>query len=118
MDFGFRNDISSSDSAQPKERGNKVEDISALGNETLTKRIELSEYLLDAIDKKCTRARKVKDLKGHTLEVLCVAFSPLGEYIASGSEDHSIKVWNAQKKTRRIFPYWPHRSCQITIIFT
>jgi len=33
-------------------------------------------------------------LKGHTEKVNAVAFSPDGEYIASGSDDKSVKVWN------------------------
>jgi WD40 repeat protein len=33
---------------------------------------------------------------GHSDEVESVAFSPDGLKIASGSEDNSIKIWNAE----------------------
>ena len=34
-------------------------------------------------------------LKGHTGSVLSVAFSPDGKRIVSGSEDETLKVWDA-----------------------
>ena len=34
-------------------------------------------------------------LHGHSLEVMCVAYSPDGRQLASGSRDKSIKLWNA-----------------------
>ena len=36
----------------------------------------------------------LKSLEGHEEEVCCVSFSPNGDYIASGSEDTTIKIWN------------------------
>ena len=36
------------------------------------------------------------ELKGHTDRVLCVAFSPDGTRIVSGSEDQTAKVWDAR----------------------
>ena len=62
------------------------------------KTIELSEYLLDTIEEKCTRPWKVKDLNGHTEEVNCVAYSPLGDYIVSGSKDNEIILWDARSE--------------------
>ncbi len=35
-----------------------------------------------------------KTLRGHTAEVLSVAFSPDGKTLASGSKDNSVKIWN------------------------
>jgi len=37
----------------------------------------------------------VRTLKGHTDEVKCVAFSPDGTRIVSGSGDNLAKIWNA-----------------------
>lgn len=44
--------------------------------------------------------------KGHIQPVSCVAWHPSGEYFASGSEDHSILLWNAKSgKLIRQFNY-------------
>jgi WD40 repeat protein len=44
--------------------------------------------------------------KGHIQPVSCVAWHPSGDYFASGSEDHSILLWNAQTgKLIRQFNY-------------
>jgi WD40 repeat protein len=41
------------------------------------------------------RAYKPKDFeKGHRDGIFCLAFSPDGRQLASGSSDHSIKLWN------------------------
>ncbi|MEX2484996.1 MAG: caspase family protein [Brumimicrobium sp.] len=44
--------------------------------------------------------------KGHIQPVSCVAWHPSGDYFASGSEDHSILLWNAKSgKLIRQFNY-------------
>ena len=35
-------------------------------------------------------------MKGHTDEIHAICFSPNGQLIASGSLDHTIKLWNTQ----------------------
>ena len=34
------------------------------------------------------------ELRGHTKKVTCIAYSPCGEWIASGSDDKTVRVWH------------------------
>ena len=36
----------------------------------------------------------VLNLRGHASGVLCVDFAPNGAHVATGSEDHTVKVWD------------------------
>ncbi len=42
--------------------------------------------------------KEVTKLKGHSLEVFSVAFSPDGKYFASGSGDNTVKLWSIESQ--------------------
>jgi WD40 repeat protein len=42
---------------------------------------------------------RVISFEGHTDLVRCVSFSYDGKFLATGSNDHSIKVWNISEKS-------------------
>lgn len=37
------------------------------------------------------------ELRGHTMGVRCIAYSPCGEWIASGSQDKTVRVWRRRQ---------------------
>ena len=39
-----------------------------------------------------------RELKGHSGRVNSVAFSPSGERVASGSADHTVRIWDAHSR--------------------
>lgn len=46
-----------------------------------------------------------KVMRGHTSFVACVAFSPQGNLLASGSYDETIRIWDVKKgKCLRVMP--------------
>ena len=44
---------------------------------------------------KLCRGSEITTLTGHALTVTCVAFSPDGKWLATGSQDGKIKIWSA-----------------------
>src|SRR3989338_8504092 len=57
---------------------------------------QIQEVLRWKLIKKTRLVEKIaKTLNGHASRVLSVAFSPDGQYIASGSDGRTIKLWNA-----------------------
>jgi tRNA A-37 threonylcarbamoyl transferase component Bud32 len=56
-------------------------------------------------------------LKGHTDRVLAVAFSPDGKRLASGSRDHTVRVWYAQTGQTAL-TLTGHRSEVLSVAFS
>jgi len=46
----------------------------------------------------CRTGRSVQVLEGHVKQILCIDFSPNGYQIATGSDDHSARIWDLRKK--------------------
>ena len=45
--------------------------------------------------------RCVKVLHGHMAWILSICFNPSGEYLASGSMDHTIRIWNVDETSEK-----------------
>ncbi|KIJ53127.1 hypothetical protein M422DRAFT_78551, partial [Sphaerobolus stellatus SS14] len=57
-------------------------------------------------------------LKGHTSLVQSVAFSPDGKWIASGSHDHTIRIWDAETGENVGEPLKGHTSSVVSVAFS
>jgi len=56
-------------------------------------------------------------LRGHSWHVLGIAFSPDGDRLASGSMDHTVKVWNvATREELHTFEKHAHYVCHVTFL--
>ena len=60
---------------------------------------------------------EILTLQGHTDSVTCVAYSPDGSHIASGSEDMTIRVWNPTTGQCTAGPFQGHRSGHLCCLF-
>lgn len=103
MKFCSSDQESLPENLKSKVKGNKVGDESEIGKnfnkrgqKPVLNRMDFSEYLLEAIDCNSNEPWKQKNLTGHTGSVNCISYSPSKEFIASGSADTTIKVWNAE----------------------
>ena len=65
-----------------------------------------------------TRAQEILSLKGHTDRVTSVAFSPDGKRIVSGSEDKTVKVWDADDGPGSPHPQGTHRLGVTSVAFS
>ena len=60
----------------------------------------------------------LRTLKGHTNNVVSVAFSPDGLTLASGSSDHTVKLWDAGKRTVVVQPPNGHYNAVESVAFS
>ena len=61
---------------------------------------------------------QVGTLQGHTGSVESIAFSPDGRYIASGSADKTVRVWNAQTGAQMGKPLQGHTDWVCSVAFS
>ena len=59
----------------------------------------------------------INKLEGHTDTVLSIAFSPDGQYIASGSLDNTIRLWDI-KKFKQVSCFTGHTDAVLSIAFS
>ena len=62
--------------------------------------------------------RSANRLRGHTAEVLSVAFSPDGKLIASGSIDKTLRLWNADTRLPAADPLPAHEPVVASVAFS
>ena len=62
-------------------------------------------------------AEELRTLPGHAGNVYSVAFSPDGRTLASGSEDKTIKLWDAASGGRELRTLQGHRPCEVGRLF-
>ena len=43
----------------------------------------------------------MRTLTGHKSGIKCIDFHPYGEFLASGSSDTNIKIWDIRRKGKR-----------------
>lgn len=87
---------------------------------SVVKRINLDKipvYLRKVPSMEDTWASQIQTLAGHSNYVTTVAFSPDGKQIASGSRDHTIKLWNTVKGDLQM-TLEGHSSGVVTVAFS
>lgn len=76
---------------------------------------EARESLLEGLRR---RPHLISFLRGHKDEVLCVAFSPNGTYLASGSADGAVHLWDLDTGQRVNFPESSHKGSTRGVVFS
>ncbi len=61
--------------------------------------------------------RRYSNFIGHSLGVNSVAFSPDGKYLASGSEDKTVKLWSVESH-KEITTLQGHSSHVLSVAFS
>jgi WD40 repeat protein len=57
-------------------------------------------------------------LEGHSNEVLCIAFAPDGKRVVSGSQDHTVRIWDAQTGALVAGPFEGHSGWVRSVAFS
>jgi WD40 repeat protein len=61
---------------------------------------------------------KERKFEGHTERVRSVVFSPDGAYVASGSDDKTVRVWNFKTEKEAAKPFEGHTSVVLSVHFS
>ena len=57
---------------------------------------QLQHYELVASEKK-GESKLIRSIKAHNMPILCMTFDPTGTLVATGSTDHTAKIWDIEK---------------------
>lgn len=97
---GLKNTLNSGGSTQATPKTNRDDNYTPKSNPVdATNEVDPSATALESASRKAVGAEPYLILRGHVANVRSVSYSPDGKLIASGSEDKTVKIWDASTGT-------------------